>query len=158
MSELELKDRVAVITGAGSGLGLELARAGAALGMRLVLADVQPDALAAAARELQALGARVHGQVVDVSDGEQVHALARASRAMFGDVHVLFNNAGVAAGGLIWENSVADWEWTLGVNVWGVIHGIRAFVPAMLDAAKVSPDYRGHIVNTASMAGLVSPP
>jgi NAD(P)-dependent dehydrogenase (short-subunit alcohol dehydrogenase family) len=154
----ELRNQVAVITGAGSGLGRELARCGAARGMRLVLADVQPDTLGATQRELEARCACVRAHVVDVSDGEQVQALAEAARTAFGDVHVLFNNAGVATGGLIWENTVADWQWTLGVNLWGVIHGIRAFVPGMLEAAKASPSYRGHIVNTASMAGLMSPP
>jgi NAD(P)-dependent dehydrogenase (short-subunit alcohol dehydrogenase family) len=154
----ELRDKVAVITGAGSGLGRELARLGAQLGMRLALCDVQPDALAAVQSELEAQGASVLGRIVDVADGAQVQALAEATREMFGNVHVLFNNAGVGASGLIWENSVADWQWTLGVNLWGVIHGIRAFVPGMLEAAAVCPQYRAHVVNTASMSGLVTPP
>jgi NAD(P)-dependent dehydrogenase (short-subunit alcohol dehydrogenase family) len=154
----ELRDQVAVITGAGSGLGRELARHGARFGMRLVLGDVQPDALATVHGELEAQGARVISRVVDVADGAAVQAFADAAHAAFGNVHVLFNNAGVGASGLIWENSVADWQWTLGVNLWGVIHGIRTFVPAMLEAARRSPSYRAHVVNTASMAGLLTPP
>jgi NAD(P)-dependent dehydrogenase (short-subunit alcohol dehydrogenase family) len=154
----ELQDQVAVITGAGSGLGRELARHGARLGLRLVLGDVQPDALAALESELGAQGVRVLGRVVDVADGAEVQALADTARSVFGDVHLLFNNAGVSASGLIWENSVADWQWTLGVNLWGVIHGIRAFVPGMLESAQRSPTYRGHVINTASMAGLLAPP
>jgi NAD(P)-dependent dehydrogenase (short-subunit alcohol dehydrogenase family) len=96
--------------------------------------------------------------VLDVSDGAQVQALAAASTEAFGSVHLVFNNAGVATSGLIWESSVRDWEWTLGVNLWGVIHGVRVFTPLMLAAAKADPSYRGHIVNTASMAGLVNQP
>ena len=158
MSIEDFTGKVAVITGAGSGFGREFARLGAELGMSLVLADVQTDALQAIASELEANGARVLSRVLDVADGHQVDALAEATAATFGDVHLLFNNAGVGAAGLIWENSVADWQWTLGVNLWGVIHGMRAFVPRMLEAARASSDYRGHIVNTASMAGLLNPP
>jgi NAD(P)-dependent dehydrogenase (short-subunit alcohol dehydrogenase family) len=154
----ELSDKVAVITGAGSGFGREFARLGAGLGMRLVLCDVEPDALRATSNELEARGARVVARVVDVADGAQVYALADAAWAAFGEVHLLFNNAGVGTNGLIWENSIQDWEWTLGVNLWGVIHGIRAFVPRMLDRASASASYQGHVINTASMAGLVSPP
>lgn len=152
------KGKTAVITGAGSGFGLEFARLGASLGMNLVLADVQADALEAARSELSAAGARVEARVVDVANAMQVEALAELATQAFGDIHLLFNNAGVGTGGLLWENSLADWEWTLGVNLWGVIHGIRAFVPRMLASASASPDYRGHVVNTASMAGLMNPP
>ena len=148
----------AVITGAGSGFGLELARLCAQRGMRLVLVDVQADALAAAADELSAQGADVLAQRVDVSSASEMQALADAVMARFGAPHLVFNNAGVGSGGLIWENSVADWEWVLGVNVWGVIHGVRLFTPLMLAAAHADPTYRGHIVNTASMAGLLTPP
>ena len=158
MSIEDFSGKVAVITGAGSGFGREFARHGAKLGMSLVLADVQADALQAVVSELEAGGTRVLSRVLDVADGAQVDALATATAAEFGDVHLLFNNAGVGTAGLIWENSVADWQWTLGVNLWGVIHGMRAFVPSMLAAANASPAYRGHIVNTASMAGLVNPP
>jgi NAD(P)-dependent dehydrogenase (short-subunit alcohol dehydrogenase family) len=148
----------AVITGAGSGFGLELARLCAQRGMRLVLVDVQADALAAAADELRAQGADVLAQRVDVSSASEMQALADAVVARFGAPHLVFNNAGVGSGGLIWENSVADWEWVLGVNLWGVIHGVRLFTPLMLAAAQADPTYRGHIVNTASMAGLLTPP
>jgi NAD(P)-dependent dehydrogenase (short-subunit alcohol dehydrogenase family) len=154
----QFKDKVAVITGAGSGFGREFARIGAARGMKLVLADIQADALEQTRVELEAQGAQVIARVVDVSDGAQIEALAVATMEAFGSVHLLFNNAGVAASGLIWESSVRDWEWALGVNLWGVIHGVRVFTPLMLAAAKADPGYRGHIVNTASMSGLVNPP
>lgn len=154
----EFKGKIAVITGAGSGFGREFAGIGAALGMKLVLADIQEEALAATADELQAAGAEVLARKVDVSDGAQVDALAAATMERFNGVHLLFNNAGIGAAGLIWENTVQDWQWALGVNLWGVIHGVRAFTPLMLAAAKASPGYRGHIVNTASMAGLLNLP
>jgi len=150
--------KTAVLTGAGSGFGLECARIGARLGMNLVLVDVQQDALDAAAAEVTAAGARVLARRVDVSKADQMEALADAVKATFGAPHFVFNNAGVGAGGLIWENSVKDWEWVLGVNVWGVVHGVRLFTPMMLEAAKADPSYQGHIVNTASMAGLLTPP
>ncbi|MDB5959294.1 MAG: hypothetical protein JWP59_588 [Massilia sp.] len=152
------KGKVAVITGAASGLGREFALRAHALGMRLVLADVQADALEQTGAELAADGAQVTTQICDVRKGEQVQALADAAMARFGAVHLLFNNAGVGSGGLIWENSVADWEWVLGVNLWGVIHGVRVFTPLMLACARNDPDYEGHIVNTASMAGLLNAP
>ncbi|CAG2145319.1 hypothetical protein LMG31506_03181 [Cupriavidus yeoncheonensis] len=154
----QFEGRVAVITGGASGFGKEFARTGAALGMKLVLADVQQDALDAAVAELKAQGAEVIGVRTDVSRGEQVQALADAAMERFGQVNVLFNNAGVGAGGLLWENSLKDWEWVLGVNLYGVIHGVRIFTPLMLAAAAQDPTYQAHIVNTASMAGLLSPP
>ncbi|HEX5389307.1 MAG TPA: SDR family oxidoreductase [Burkholderiaceae bacterium] len=154
----EFKGRTAVITGAGSGFGLEVARIAASRGMQLVLLDVQKDALDAAQAELEATGAQVLAQRVDVSSAEHMAALAEAVQARFGAPHFVFNNAGVGSGGLIWENSVKDWEWVLGVNLWGVIHGVRLFTPMMLAAAKADPGWRGHIVNTASMAGLLTPP
>lgn len=154
----QLTGATAVITGAGSGFGLELARLCAQRGMRLVLVDVQVDALAAAADELTGQRAEVLAQRVDVASASEMQALADAVMARFGAPHLLFNNAGVGSGGLIWENSVADWEWVLGVNVWGVIHGVRLFTPLMLAAAQADPGYRGHIINTASMAGLLTPP
>ena len=150
--------KTAVLTGAGSGFGLECARIGARLGMKLVLADVQQDALDKAAAEMKAAGAQVLAQRVDVSDAAQMEQLAQRVQERFGAPHFVFNNAGVGAGGLIWENSVQDWDWVLGVNLWGVIHGVRLFTPMMLDAAKKDPAYSGHIVNTASMAGLLNPP
>jgi NAD(P)-dependent dehydrogenase (short-subunit alcohol dehydrogenase family) len=154
----EFKGRVAVITGAASGLGREFANVASNLGMRLVLADVDAAALEQATGELQAGGAEVLSMVCDVRKAAHVEELADAALARFHAVHLLFNNAGVGAGGLIWENSVADWEWVLGVNLWGVIHGVRVFTPLMLECARRDPDYEGHIVNTASMAGLLNPP
>jgi NADP-dependent 3-hydroxy acid dehydrogenase YdfG len=143
--------RIAVITGAGSGFGREFARIGAARGMKLALADIQADALEATAAELRGTGADVMTTVLDVSSAEAMDAFADAVFARFGAVHLLFNNAGVASGGLIWENTVRDWQWVLGVNLWGVIHGVRCFVPRMLEGGE-----EGHIVNTASVAGLIS--
>jgi len=148
----DFKNKVAVITGAAGGLGLALARRGAALGMRLVLADVDPTALERACANLGEAGVELIGQRTDVSDPTQVDALADAAMARFGAVHLLFNNAGVGAGGLIWENSAQDYAWVFGVNVAGVLHGLRAFVPLMLAQGE------GHIVNTASVAGLLAPP
>jgi NAD(P)-dependent dehydrogenase (short-subunit alcohol dehydrogenase family) len=153
-----LQGRIAVVTGAASGFGLELARLAAGLGMKIVMADVQTDALAAAAAEVQALGAEVLPFPLDVAKGEQVEALAAATLERFGVPHLLFNNAGVGAGGLIWEHTQKDWEWVLGVNLMGVAHGVRVFTPLMLAAAAEQPDYEGHIVNTASMAGLLNLP
>ncbi|MCD6665096.1 MAG: SDR family oxidoreductase [Hydrogenophaga sp.] len=154
----DFKGKTAVLTGAGSGFGLECARIGARLGMNLVLVDVQQDALDRAQVEMEAAGVAVLARKVDVSDAGQMESLAAAVEQRFGAPHFVFNNAGVGSGGLIWENSVRDWEWVLGVNVWGVIHGVRLFTPMMLAAAKADPAYRGHIVNTASMAGLLTPP
>ena len=154
----DFTDKVAVITGGAGGLGRELARKAAAARMKIVIGDVQQDALDATVAELAATGAAVIGQLCDVRRGEQVEALAQTAMNQFGAVHVLFNNAGVGSAGLVWENSVADWEWVLGVNVWGVIHGIRVFTPIMLECAKREPGYEGHIVNTASMAGLLNAP
>ncbi|GAB3188727.1 SDR family oxidoreductase [Hydrogenophaga aquatica] len=153
-----LQGKTAVITGAGSGFGLEVARIGARAGMNLVLADVQQDALDAARRELEEAGAQVLAQRVDVSNAEAMEALASAVQQRFGAPHFVFNNAGVGSGGLVWENTLADWNWVLGVNLWGVIHGVRLFTPMMLAAAEADPAYQGHIVNTASMAGLLTAP
>lgn len=150
--------RTAVLTGAGSGFGLECARLGARLGMNLVLVDVQQDALDAAAAELAAAGATVLARRVDVASAAQMEQLAQEVGERFGAPHLVFNNAGVGAGGLIWENSTRDWEWVLGVNLMGVVHGVRLFTPMMLAAARQDPAWRGHIVNTASMAGLLAPP
>ncbi len=154
----QLKGRTAVITGAGSGFGLEVARIAAREGMNLVLADVQQDALDRAAAELEAAGAPVLAMRVDVARAAEVEALGAAALQRFGAPNLVFNNAGVGGGGLIWEHSVRDWEWVLGVNVMGVAHGVRVFTPMMLAAAQRDPGYEGHIVNTASMAGLLSPP
>jgi NAD(P)-dependent dehydrogenase (short-subunit alcohol dehydrogenase family) len=154
----DFKGKTAVLTGAGSGFGLECARIGARLGMNLVLVDVQQDALDKAAAEIQASGAAVLALKVDVSKAAEMEALGRAVQARFGAPHFVFNNAGVGAGGLIWENTTQDWEWVIGVNLMGVAHGIRVFTPMMLEAAARDPSYQGHIVNTASMAGLLNAP
>jgi len=154
----QFEGRVAVITGAASGLGRAFADTAAGLGMKLVLADVDAKALEHATEALQAQCAEVLSMVVDVSKREHVEELADAAMIRFHGVHLVFNNAGVGAGGLIWENSEADWEWVLGVNLWGVIHGVSVFTPIMLECARRDPNYEGHIVNTASMAGLLNAP
>jgi NAD(P)-dependent dehydrogenase (short-subunit alcohol dehydrogenase family) len=153
-----LQGRTAVITGAASGFGLELSRLVAQQGMAIVMADVQQDALDAAAAEIAALGAPVLPFRLDVSKAAEVEALGAATLARFGAPHLVFNNAGVGAGGLIWEHTLKDWEWVIGVNLMGVAHGVRVFTPMMLAAAAADPAYEGHIVNTASMAGLLNAP
>ena len=150
--------QTAVITGAGSGFGLELARLGAKQGLNLVLTDVQGDALDAAVEELTATGAQVAALRGDVSNARDVQILADLCMERFGAPHLLVNNAGVAHGGLIWEHTQRDWEWVLGVNLWGVIHGVRIFTPLMLAAARQDASFHGHIVNVASMAGLLNAP
>jgi NAD(P)-dependent dehydrogenase (short-subunit alcohol dehydrogenase family) len=156
------KNKTAVLTGAGSGFGLECARIGAKLGMNIVLVDVQQDALDKATAEITAETAKFGGQVMsfclDISKAAEVEAMGQAVFAKLGAPHFVFNNAGVGAGGLIWETTLKDWEWVLGVNIMGVAHGVRVFTPMMLEAAKKDPAYQGHIVNTASMAGLLNAP
>jgi NAD(P)-dependent dehydrogenase (short-subunit alcohol dehydrogenase family) len=152
------KGRTAVITGAASGFGLEASRIAAREGMNLVMADVQADALDLAAKEMRGLGAQVLTHRLDVSKGAEVEAMGAATKERFGAPHFVFNNAGVGAGGLIWEHTLKDWEWVVGVNLMGVAHGVRVFTPMMLEAAAKDPSYEGHIVNTASMAGLVNAP
>ncbi|MCP5264617.1 MAG: SDR family oxidoreductase [Burkholderiaceae bacterium] len=144
---------VAVITGAGSGFGREFARICAERGMKLALADIQADSLAQTADTLRQGGTVAITETLDVSRSDAVEAFADRVYHEFGATHLLFNNAGVAAGGYVWENTIADWEWVLGVNLWGVINGIHAFVPRMIAGGQA-----GHIVNTASVAGLLSPP
>jgi NAD(P)-dependent dehydrogenase (short-subunit alcohol dehydrogenase family) len=144
------KDRVAVVTGAASGIGRGLAEKFAAEGMRVVLADVEQGALDQAEREMRASGATVLAVRTDVSNGEDVQALADRTIEEFGGVHVLCNNAGVGGGGLSWQSSIEDWQWVMGVNFWGVVNGIRTFVPLMIDGGD-----EAHIVNTASVAGLM---
>jgi len=147
------KDRVAVVTGAASGLGRAMALRFAREGMKIVLADVEKAALSRTEKEFKESDYPVLAVRTDVSKGREVEALADKAFKAFGGVHILCNNAGVAPGGTVWEQSEKDWEWTLGVNVWGVIHGIRVFVPRMLEQ-----NAEGHVVNTASVAGLLSPP
>ncbi|MBE0615843.1 MAG: SDR family oxidoreductase [Burkholderiales bacterium] len=149
----DFQGKVAVITGGASGLGRAMAGRFAREGMCIVLADVEPDALAKAEKEMKAAGAKVIGVRTDVSKAAEVEALAQKTLAAFGAVHLLANNAGVAPLGNAWENSVADWEWIMGVNLWGVIHGVRVFTPIML-----AQNSEAHIVNTASVSGLLSPP
>jgi len=153
----EFHGKVAVITGAASGMGREFANLASSLGMKLVLADVQQKPLEKAADELGRHG-EVLAMVCDVRKGAHVQELADSAMARFGAVHLVFNNAGVGAGGLVWENSEEDWEWVLGVNLWGAIHGVRVFTRVMLECAAQDPGYRGWIVNTASMAGLLNSP
>lgn len=147
-----LEGRTAVITGAASGIGQALARRAAAAGMRLVLADLDGPALHRAADALGVDPARRLCVVGDVSVGDDVSRLAQASFERFGAVHLLFNNAGVVLGRRVWEYSVADWEWLLGVNLWSVVHAIAHFVPRLLAQQDES-----RIVNTASIAGFLSP-
>ena len=154
----QIRGGTAVITGAASGFGLEASRIAAARGMKLVMADVQQQALEAAASEIEALGADVLAVQVDVSKAADVEQLGDQTLKHFGAPSFVFNNAGVGAGGLIWEHTAKDWEWVVGVNLMGVAHGVRVFTPMMLAAAKADPAYRGHIVNTASMAGVINAP
>lgn len=148
------QDKVAVVTGAASGIGRAMAERFAAEGMRVVLADVEEDALAATTKDLSGRGAAALAVRTDVSRAADVEALARAAVARFGGVHVVCNNAGVGGdGSTIWDQSLESWQWVLGVNLWGVIHGIRTFVPLMLEQGG-----EGHVVNTASMAGHLSMP
>ena len=149
----DFKDKVAVITGAASGLGLSMAHRFAAEGMKLVLADVEEEALRKVETEFRKAGVPVLGIKTDVARSHDIERLAEKTLATFGAVHVLCNNAGVAPGGVVWENTQADWEWVMGVNVWGVIHGVRTFLPIML-----RQDTECHVVNTASVAGMLSVP
>jgi NAD(P)-dependent dehydrogenase (short-subunit alcohol dehydrogenase family) len=150
----QLRGRVAVITGAASGIGLALAQRFAAAGMKLVLADIEAAPLQQAHAQLRAQGAQAIAVATDVASDSSVEALADAAYAQYGAVHLLCNNAGVAAASLVqpvWETKLADWHWTLGVNLMGVVHGLRAFVPRMLAGGD-----DGHVVNTASVAGLLT--
>src|SRR5512136_413811 len=147
------QDRVAVITGAASGIGRGLARRCAQEGMKVALADIEQAALAQTEIELRAMGAPVIGVVTDVSKARDVEGLAQKTLEAFGAVHLWCNNAGVGVIRSAWETTLADWEWVLGVNLWGVIHGVRVCVPIML-----KQDTECHIVNTSSIAGLVVGP
>jgi NAD(P)-dependent dehydrogenase (short-subunit alcohol dehydrogenase family) len=144
-------DRVAVVTGAGSGIGRALAKHAAREGMRVVIADVELSALEESAAQVESAGAEVVVVPTDVSRADQVDALADLAYERFGAVHVLCNNAGVFQAGITWQRELADWEWVMGVNFWGVLHGIRSFVPRMIEAGD-----EGHVVNTSSVAGLIT--
>jgi NAD(P)-dependent dehydrogenase (short-subunit alcohol dehydrogenase family) len=146
------RDKVAVVTGGASGIGLAMAERFAREGMKLVLADVEKEALDEVTARFQKDGVEVLGVETDVSDAEQMDALGAATLDAFGAAHIVCNNAGVAFGGRSWELTTADWRWVIGVNLWGVIHGIRVFAPGLIAQGE------GHIVNTASVAGLLSVP
>lgn len=149
----DLKNKVAVITGAAEGIGKAIAVAAAAQGMKLVLADISASKLDATVAELKAQGTEVLGVVTDVAQEAAVQNLADQAFAQFGNVHLLVNNAGVAFTKSAWETTAQDWEWIMGVNLYGVTHALRAFIPRMLTKGE-----EGHIVNTASMAGMISAP
>src|SRR4051794_33254650 len=148
----DLRGKVAVVTGAASGIGNAVATRLAEEGMKVVLADIEEGPLADAEKALADTGATVLAVPTDVTKGDQMDALAEKTFDAFGTVHVIHNNAGVATGGMMWTLTEADWQWVLGVNLWGVIHGVRAFVPRLVEQGE------GHVVNTASMAGLTSVP
>ncbi|MGH9170259.1 MAG: SDR family NAD(P)-dependent oxidoreductase [Acidimicrobiales bacterium] len=148
----QLEGRVAIVTGAASGIGLAMAHAFAAEGMKVVLADVDEPGLASVLGEITAGGGQAVSVPTDVSDSAQVDALRQAALAAFGGAHVICNNAGVAVGGPLWDVPLESWKWVFGVNFWGVVHGIRSFAPLLREQGA------GHIVNTASAAGIVSTP
>ena len=147
-----LAGKNAVVTGAASGIGRAVAGRLVEEGMNVVLADVEKPALDIAVDELSGGSGRVLGVVTDVSDGDSVDALARQAIDELGSVNLVHNNAGVGGGGMTWDLTTVDWAWVLGVNLWGVIHGIRAFLPHLIESGD------GHVVNTASMAGMVAVP
>jgi NAD(P)-dependent dehydrogenase (short-subunit alcohol dehydrogenase family) len=148
----DLAGKIAVVTGAASGIGLALSRRFGADGMRVMMADVEEPALAAAAASLAAEGIEADTAVTDVSDADSVDALARATLERFGAVHVVCNNAGVAGGGLTWQIPLPTWNWMVGVNLFGIVHGMRSFLPHLIEQGE------GHVVNTASVAGLIAGP
>ena len=148
----DVKNKIAVVTGAASGIGRGMAEAFVAAGMKVVLADIEQAALEETARSLLAAGADVHSVVTDVSKADQVENLARRTLEKYGAVHILCNNAGVSVrSSPSWSSSLDDWQWILGVNLMGVVHGIHAFLPSMIKQGT-----EAHIVNTASMAGLIA--
>lgn len=145
------KDKVAIITGGANGIGLGIAKRAVKENMKVIIADIDGNALAKAEEELRDLGGKVMSVLTDVSKAENVEALAQKTLNAFGEVHILCNNAGVGVSGLLWEFTLNDWKYVMNVNLWGVIHGIRIFVPIML-----KQDNECHIVNTSSMAGLIT--
>jgi NAD(P)-dependent dehydrogenase (short-subunit alcohol dehydrogenase family) len=150
---MEFAGKAAVVTGAASGIGRALALEAARVGMSVALADVDETGLAETREQVEQLGAKAIAVPTDVSKSESVDALATAAEAAFGNIHLVFNNAGVLLSGRAWERSEADWSWVLGVNLWGVIHGMRAFLPRMIEHREAA-----HMVNTASVGGLVVGP
>jgi NAD(P)-dependent dehydrogenase (short-subunit alcohol dehydrogenase family) len=148
----ELKGKVAVVTGAASGIGRAMAERFAREGMKIVLADVEPGPLAEARDAVAKTAAGAIAVQVDVSKADQVDELARRTFEAFGTAHVVCNNAGIGAGGMMWQVPLSDWSWILNVNLMGVVHGVRAFVPRMIEQGE------GHVVNTASVAGLITAP
>ena len=149
---MELKGRVAVVTGGASGIGRGMTEAFLDEGMKVVIGDIEREALDETVAELKAAGGEVTGAICDVSSQDSLDALAKTTLDAYGAVHVLCNNAGVAGdAGPVWDRSLEDWDWVMGVNVLGVLHGIRSFVPIMIEQ-----DDEGHIVNTASIAGLIA--
>ncbi len=149
----DFKDKVAVITGAASGIGYAIAEKAVSEGAKVVLADVEEQALVKAEAELKEQGGSVLSVLTDVSRPEDIEEVAKQTLDAFGAAHLLFNNAGVGAGMSVWRSTIADWQWVLNVNLWGVIYGIKTFVPIMNEQ-----DTECHIVNTSSLAGLVSFP
>lgn len=147
----EFKNKVAVITGAASGIGRAIAERCAQEEMNVVLSDIEEQALTRAAEEMREAGATVLAVLTDVSKADDVNMLAQKTLDAFGSVHLVCNNAGVIGGASIWESTLADWKWIMGVNLLGTIHGVRTFVPIMLEQAT-----EGHIINSASVAGLTS--
>lgn len=150
---IELKNKIAVVTGAGSGIGLAIAERCACEGMKVVLADIDEESLIRTERVLKSMGVDTLTVICDVSKESDICSLAEKTLQAFGEVHLLFNNAGVATGTILWENTVADWQWALGVNLWGLINSTKIFVPIMLKQKK-----QCHIINTASIAGLTASP
>jgi NAD(P)-dependent dehydrogenase (short-subunit alcohol dehydrogenase family) len=149
----EFKDRVAVVTGAASGIGFAMADRFAGEGMKVVMADIEPEALSIAEEDLRRKGADVLAVQTDVTKPDQVEALADRAYEAFGATHVLCNNAGVEVIGATWEHTLDDWRWVMDVNLWGVIYGVHNWLPRMLEQGD-----EAHIVNTASMAGLTTAP
>ena len=149
----EFAGKTAFVTGGASGIGLAMGRAFAEAGMKVMLADIETEALASAVKSLHNVGPGVRGVICDVGDAASVEHAAQASYEAFGNVHVVCNNAGVAAGGLIGEASERDWNWVVDVNLMGVVHGVEIFAPLIAGHGE-----GGHFVNTASIAGMISPP
>ncbi len=147
----DFKDKVAVITGAASGIGRGIANRAVKEGMKVVLADIEEKALIQAEKELKSSGATLLSVLTDVSKAEDIEKLAKETLDNFGEIHLLCNNAGIGPYGVTWECSLSDWKWIMDVNLWGVIHGIRTFIPIML-----KQDNECHIVNTASLSGLMA--